>query len=372
MAVRIEFDFITDQELRASLAKDYEEMQVCTANEAWKAVYVLAGSLVEAILVEHLTGVGAATGTGDPLVMGLGELIDTAKKSGAISNKTALVSNALKEYRNLIHPGRLKRLGETVDEDGATVAQALVAMVVRDVAATQQKEHGLTAEQIVKKFETDASALGIADHLLGDASESEFERLLTAVLPQRYFEVAEEQEPDERLLESQGRLFRTAFTVAPTTVKEAVMKRHVEVIRKEAGPRVEVYEEEFFRGHNLEHVSGDHRRLLVDHVLSRLEASPNPKLFSAMEGIGRFLVANNVQGFVDGLMRPFIYQEAKLSKPARGRLLGEYRWTSTAADKRIAARLHAWVELFEEKEEEERAAKVRQILQRYEAETPSS
>lgn len=81
MTGEIDFDFITDEKLRAALRADYREMTACVANEAWKAVYVLAGSLVEAILVDYLQTSGH--NSPDPLKMTLGELITAAKSAGA-------------------------------------------------------------------------------------------------------------------------------------------------------------------------------------------------------------------------------------------------------------------------------------------------
>ncbi len=243
----------------------------------------------------------------------------------------------------MIHPGRAKRLGETADEDGAVVAEALVAMVVRDIAATRVKERGLTAEQISKKFESDPGALGIAGHLLAEASDAELQRLLLDVVPSRYFETSEEPEPDESLLVSQGRLFRAAFEAAG--LKEAVMARYVEVVRKESGPRVQVYEETFFRGGDLEYVQPENRALLIDHILSRAENEPSQTIFAAMAGIGSYLKVKDGGTFVDRTVNAYVYRKLpQLVAAARSRLVEEYRWTTPAVDKRIVSRLEAWVE----------------------------
>jgi hypothetical protein len=273
----IEFDFITDEDLRRTLETDHREMQVCAEHDAWKAVHVLAGSIVEALLVEYLLGAGLTNP--DPLGMTLAQLIAACKKAGVLSTKTSDLSSAVKSYRNLIHPGRLKRLDEQADASGAIVAQALVTMIVREVATAQQKKYGLTAEQIIKKFESDSSAFGIAKHLLADASEHEVQRLLLKVLPERYFSILEEADLSDDadtsgdvVLPRHTQLFRSAFDLAPKATKEKVLARHVDVIRKEPGPKVQVYEEQFFRASDLEFVSATDRKMIVDHLLSRLRA----------------------------------------------------------------------------------------------------
>src|ERR1700685_337013 len=112
MTNRIEFEFITDEDLRHTLEADYREMLLCAEHNAWKAVHVLAGSIVEAVLVEYL--LSAKLSDVDPLEMSLSQLIAASKKAGVLSAKTSDLSSAVKSYRNLIHPGRLKRLSEEV------------------------------------------------------------------------------------------------------------------------------------------------------------------------------------------------------------------------------------------------------------------
>jgi hypothetical protein len=61
--------------------------------------------------------------------------------------------SVIKDYRNLIHPGRLLRLGESVNEEGATVALSLARMVAKDISKKKAEKYGLTAEQLANKIE---------------------------------------------------------------------------------------------------------------------------------------------------------------------------------------------------------------------------
>ena len=64
----IEFDFITDDRFRDSLIADYVEFRASLSAEAWKAALVLVGSVVEALLVDHLISTDYKTRVGtDPL-----------------------------------------------------------------------------------------------------------------------------------------------------------------------------------------------------------------------------------------------------------------------------------------------------------------
>ena len=51
------FRFITDDEFRSSLENDLAELEAAKRAGAWKCVHVLAGSIVEAVLIDYLLAV---------------------------------------------------------------------------------------------------------------------------------------------------------------------------------------------------------------------------------------------------------------------------------------------------------------------------
>lgn len=141
-----DFNFITVPELRQSLESDYRELRACLKAEAWKAVHVLSGSIVEAILIDALSE------TTDPAAlyrMDLGQLISSAKDRGFLPDEAVDLSTVIRKYRNLIHPGRVKRLEKTVDRSGAVVAAEVVEIITREVAKKKQETYGFTAEQLL-------------------------------------------------------------------------------------------------------------------------------------------------------------------------------------------------------------------------------
>src|SRR5256885_13481073 len=120
------FDFITDVDFRTSLESDYRELLRCIENGAWKAVHVIAGSVVEAILSDYLIGIGYEKKSGkNPLEMELGPIISACRAEKIITDRTADLSSVVRSYRNLIHPGRIVRLKEKVDKKTALIAKAL-------------------------------------------------------------------------------------------------------------------------------------------------------------------------------------------------------------------------------------------------------
>jgi len=156
------FDFVSDEQFRASLVSDYREIVQCMESGAWKAVHVLSGSVVEAVLVDYLVATDYKARVGkDPLKMDLAEIVEACRNEGILSKKAADLSSVIRQYRNLIHPGRVVRLGEHTDSKTGTVAKALVDIVVDEVVASKKETYGFTAEQILGKILRDSSALSV-------------------------------------------------------------------------------------------------------------------------------------------------------------------------------------------------------------------
>jgi hypothetical protein len=273
----------------------------------------------------------------------------------------------IRGYRNLIHPGRVIRLGETVEEEGARVADALVSLIVREVSAKQAQLHGLTAEQLLAKFEGDPSALAISDHLLRDMKANESERLLITVLPDRYFVLSESESFEDdthETLARLGRLYVEAYYAAPEAVQQKVAKRYVTVLREEAGWRVTGYDNHFFKGYFLEHLSEAERKLVKDHFLSRLaDGTMSTELLDAFEGLSEYLRPGEINRFFDPLIRTVSYaRSAEIQAAAAARLEDEYRMhTPTELEERVVLRLEGWTDFHLKNDRPEVAERTRNL-----------
>jgi hypothetical protein len=126
--------------------------RLALANGEWKAATVLAGSVVEALLLWALHQALAedcrraitsavAKGTlshrppGELERWDLSEYIAVAEELTTIDVDTATQARLAKNFRNLIHPGRAQRLAQVCDRGTALAALAAVEMVVRCLTA---------------------------------------------------------------------------------------------------------------------------------------------------------------------------------------------------------------------------------------------
>jgi hypothetical protein len=145
-----ELNFINDLRLRTNLRNDFGAVNRALSNGEWKAATVLAGSAIEALLLwglqtQQAPAVAAAVTTlvanhtlrrQPPAALeswNLHEYIEVAADLGVIKPDTATQSRLAKDFRNLIHPGRAQRLGQTCDRATALSAVAGMEHVVRDL-----------------------------------------------------------------------------------------------------------------------------------------------------------------------------------------------------------------------------------------------
>jgi hypothetical protein len=143
-------EFVDDADYRLVLLVDVRSASSAFANGEWKAATVISGSLVEALLLWSIQQKGATevehAVAQMPLLAGqkprkaddldswdLWQYIKVASALGIILTDTANQCDIAKNFRNLIHPGRAKRLQQTCDRATALSALAAVEHVVRDL-----------------------------------------------------------------------------------------------------------------------------------------------------------------------------------------------------------------------------------------------
>lgn len=133
-----DFSFMRSARLRQIAERDYAELALVPPGS--KAQVVLAGAIAEAVLLDALADVDANP---DHELMGapLGILAERARVSGLISNRAILPIPALREFRNLGHPGAELREGPIQASDGP-VAAGLATLLMDEFIARAQGARG--------------------------------------------------------------------------------------------------------------------------------------------------------------------------------------------------------------------------------------
>lgn len=146
-----ELAFVTDPALRDDLGRDIEEARRALGNREWKSATVVAGSVVEGLLLWALdtktpaerqaawTRVAAAkTGwkSQPPAALDdwtLYQFVALAAELQLLDPETAKQADLARDFRNYIHPGKVRTQGKRCDEPMAFTAVAAVMSIVRDL-----------------------------------------------------------------------------------------------------------------------------------------------------------------------------------------------------------------------------------------------
>ncbi|MBX7192623.1 MAG: hypothetical protein K1X94_11225 [Sandaracinaceae bacterium] len=138
--------FLHDDDLKAIVKRDLEDLAVSAANGAWKPCLLLCGSILEGVLVDVLDRNRAVAGTymgkkRFPEDASLNQLVVIAADpkllddGGFLLSSTAAgLAGTITEHRDLIHPHAQVRGRINVDRPTAGAMVQVLELVLRDLA----------------------------------------------------------------------------------------------------------------------------------------------------------------------------------------------------------------------------------------------
>jgi hypothetical protein len=297
----LNFDFVSDEKFRFSLEKDYQELTLSLQHGAWKAAYILAGSIIEAILIDYLLAIDYQDA--DPLKMTFESAISVCNDVDALSEKTEYMLYTINAYKNLIHPVKTVRLSESIEEGNAKVSQALVEIIAKEIAENKKKKYGYTAEQIVNKVIKDSSTNAVLPYLLKNTSEFEKKRLLLDVIPQKYIDCLEKTEHGvSNRLAALSKSFYIMFNTVSDQTKKDVVQNFVKIIKDEKAYQLYVHQNQFFKGHFLAYLNTEDARVVKKSLFAVLEEQINKPILKTLEGIGQFIQIEDVHDFISPIV----------------------------------------------------------------------
>jgi hypothetical protein len=148
----VSLGFIANPKTRDSISREIGSIESALRNGEWKAATVLAGAAIEALLLWRLEqftqeerteaisrSVTARTLKHRPktnlLEWTLAEMIETAAQLDILRSNTVTEARQCKDFRNLIHPGRVLASEAECDRGTAFSAVAALDFIVRDLGA---------------------------------------------------------------------------------------------------------------------------------------------------------------------------------------------------------------------------------------------
>ncbi len=177
------FDFLHDDKFKAILERDYLELESLVKNKLSKSILVLSGSLIETLLMEFLSNKPPKGYTSSQILkLALGELIDLAEDVKLISKKSKDLSSVIRDYRNLIHPGRELRKKDSFDFETASVSFSLLNIIIKEIRDNYLLLYGYSAKDVIQKILNDSNSIYIFDKLIEKLSAPEKARLLNTLI----------------------------------------------------------------------------------------------------------------------------------------------------------------------------------------------
>jgi hypothetical protein len=142
----LSFPFVADPRVRAVVERDYLEIQRACGAGCWKSAILLAGGVLEAVLVDRLRrdgdrarGADSAPAEPDPGQWSLGEVIGVAVELEILKPYLEInIGDATRAYRTLVRPEGEARSGIVVGEDEARAVLTVLEVLHRDLSKVSE------------------------------------------------------------------------------------------------------------------------------------------------------------------------------------------------------------------------------------------
>jgi hypothetical protein len=133
---KTDFAFISNVQIRKIVERDYVELKNLDPDKTPKAVLVLAGAIIEALLFDALVENGKWTFQ-EACQRHFKDMIYPAKQGGIISHDN--ITEVLRVFRNLIHIGREIKDNLIFDKTHAKHALSSAEVIITEVRGWRQK-----------------------------------------------------------------------------------------------------------------------------------------------------------------------------------------------------------------------------------------
>lgn len=264
------FSLVRNRAIKQILISDFRDLQGCLADGLWTPAVVLAGSIIEAVLFDFLVSEG--TKIEDISNLTLGGLISRATAKSVINEQTEKISSAIKDYRNLIHPGRSLVDGVSADQATAEIANALLSLVLDDISKMRMASPTTTAADVLGAILSDPSKIHIAKFLVAPLSADEIRGLLLELIPEALIDEYSMSglETNDARVDLLTRLFHVVYQHTSPDVQTAVAERYVKLLKDEPEAVVSVHTNCLFTVEFLLYLYGEEKDIVKEHMKGRL------------------------------------------------------------------------------------------------------
>jgi len=360
-AMDYRFRTVRDSTLRRDLGSDYEELQKALKAYLHKSALVLAGGIVEAVLINYLRVIGYRHGPKktDPDRMSLEDLISACRSEGALSQETAALCTVMRGYRNLVHPGRILREGESPDHARAEVAAKAVERVLEDVHNRIRKRPEWAAERVLEEFDWPPPLKRTVEKKIGQLPEADLIRLLVDVLPNRAAEAS--CNDDEVTLDGCDKCFWAAFKLASPEARTKAAAATLGVIEATAPYNSSGLIGALFSAELLPYLDCVNRDVLISYVVDELDGRVRNGHWMRVAGLGSFLSESDVPAFIEALARGVVRGDDRLRSFVKKAIVDEAKAMSDECRRLALIHLDKLIESLRRKGKGEGAARLSEV-----------
>jgi len=177
------FDFIHDKKFKEILERDYNELNSCFTTKSSKSILLLSGSIVESVLTDFfIENLPTGKSKSDILKSNLGTLLDYTETAKLITSKEKQLAIIIKDYRNLIHPGKEIRTKEEFDFETAKLAKILLDIILKKLRNNHFNKYGYSSEETIHKLKNDWEFQSIYGMVITKLHKIEREKLLNELI----------------------------------------------------------------------------------------------------------------------------------------------------------------------------------------------
>jgi len=335
------FNFISDEEFRNNLIGDYNELEISLKNQCYKSVLILSGSIIEAILIDYLLSIEVnGLNRDDLLKYDLNTAISKCRELNIISEKSKNLSDVVKNYRNLIHPGRSIRTKNIPDKNDSIVSKSLVEIIITEIDKRKKESYGFTAEQLLNKIETDSTSEVVWHHFLKKTNNYEKKKLLLQLIPNRYYELLNSQDifdeyPEDELILLK-KFFLAVYATVNNEIKKELAQRFISILHEGNSSEVRHNIASFFTIEYFDFFDSDSKELVIEHLFGILREKENDELIYSIKGISKYLNDNQFQYLISLLLVKSIQSSSRdTTNPAKILLDNEYQLSKEKRQKII-------------------------------------
>ena len=277
------FEIVKNDKLRRILERDYSELEICATYGAIKSSVVLSGCITECILLDFLnrtrrTSKAEATykqyhpkNPKKITEMMLGDLIFIAEKMKIITKPTLQLCGLIKDYRNLVHPGKEIRSNVSLNPTLSATVKNLVTIVIDDLLQTERNEGEYGSENVIRAISLDKNADSIISRLVKGLSSSEKSKLFKLV--PEFFKRIQKEAPNHWALSHLKKAFLTVHPEVSAKHRKEIMERLLSAIKEADIENMHLIFDNFFVAQDLQLLPENEQLIIFDYYYKPFSTS---------------------------------------------------------------------------------------------------